>query len=64
MAFCRIEHCDICGADTQHTNGRCDTCMETSEKERIWDWNAQPIEQKLDDIRKRIEKLERGPTRF
>ena len=64
MAFTHSEFCYVCEKITNHTNHKCNECFKREEQERILKWNALPIEDKLNDIRRRVEKLERGPILF
>jgi len=64
MAFIQSKYCEHCEKETQHCNGVCEVCAERFERERIAIWNALTIDEKLCDLRKRIEKLERGPIHF
>lgn len=64
MAFIRMEYCNSCEKETQHCNGVCPTCYEKSERIRIAKWNDLMADEKLVDLRKRIEKLERGPAMY
>ena len=65
MAYVRQEYCEKCGIDTAHidSNG-CQICLnkKNAEKERMWE--AQDVDTKITDLRKRIEWLERSPIRF
>lgn len=64
MAFIRQEDCHVCETMTAHTNGRCNICRAKEENARVELWNSLPVNDRLTDIRKRIEKLERGPVRY
>jgi hypothetical protein len=64
MAFLDFNYCFKCEKETQHINGNCLFCCERLDRERIAKWNAQTIDEKLSNLRKRIEELERGPMRF
>ena len=56
--------CFVCKGVTAHYNGKCGICekKKADEKERMWE--AQNIETKITNLRKRIEHLEQGPARF
>jgi phage FluMu protein Com len=62
--FLEIKECPRCKDVTQHYDGKCNRCekIDADEKERAWE--SQHIETKITNLRKRIEKLERGPARF
>lgn len=64
MAFINEAMCYECKKVTTHTNNYCNICTEKNEKERIRIWNAQSTKHKLDDLRRRIEKLEKGPALY
>jgi len=61
MAHISKEYCNICKKETQHTN---DKCSKRRYRERTATWNTLTIDEKLKDLRKRVEKLEKGPIRF
>jgi hypothetical protein len=63
MAFVRIEHCWSCRKETRHINGKCEICLELTKKEKVAKWDAQSTNDKLNDLRIRIEALERDPRR-
>jgi predicted ATP-dependent serine protease len=62
MARVTSNHCRVCENKTTHINGKCSSCFERKERERIASWNSLTTEEKLQDLRKRVEKLERGPA--
>lgn len=64
MAFIRDEYCHRCERETQHCNNKCTVCREREYRERTAAWNAQTTDEKLQDIRKRLEALERGPALY
>lgn len=64
MALIKIEYCSDCEKDTRHINGKCDLCTEHSNKIRVASWNALSTDKKLQDIRRRLEILERGPAQY
>lgn len=64
MAFINDSYCCRCERVTSHINGGCSICNERNERERIGKWNALTIDEKLSDLRKRVESLEQGPMRF
>jgi len=59
-----LNYCEICQEKTPHSNNKCGKCLDREERQRIAEWKALTIEEKFDDLRKRIEELERGPARF
>ena len=64
MAYVVDEECPVCEILTRHVNRKCVICDERKERERIVQWNSQPADIKMEDLRKRIEKLEQGPARY
>ena len=64
MAFLRNMYCHICEKETSHNHMKCISCEERKYREKIAKWNALTNDEKLSDLRKRIEKLEAGPTRY
>jgi hypothetical protein len=64
MAFVRLEYCRRCEKDTQHTDHKCFTCWDRQERERIAIWNVQTVEEKLQDLRRRVEALEKKPPTY
>ena len=58
MAYMRIEYCLRCQKETEHWDNDCSECVKKEQKEATANWNALPIEEKLQDLRKRIEELE------
>jgi hypothetical protein len=57
-------YCRKCEHETIHHNGKCGPCNEREEKARIAAWNAQTVEERIQDLRRRVEELERGPARY
>ena len=64
MAFIRVEYCRVCETTTQHVNGGCSECKERIYKEKVAAWNALTVDERLQDLRRRMEKLEAGPILF
>ena len=64
MAFVEIKHCDRCEKVTHHVNRKCTDCSEREYREKTAAWNALTTDEKLQDMRRRIEKLEQGPMRY
>jgi hypothetical protein len=65
MAYVRLEYCEKCKTNTHHINSDgCSICLgkKKAEAERMWE--AQDIETKVTDLRKRIEYLEMGNNRL
>jgi len=64
MAFVRDEYCRICEYETLHTNSKCNKCSEREHREAMAAWQAKTVDEKLLDLLKRIQILERGPPRY
>jgi predicted amidophosphoribosyltransferase len=60
MARFDFKHCNVCNEKTNHTNGKCDACWKTKEDKRIKDWEAMSVDEKLTNMRERMERMERG----
>lgn len=58
MAIVNDLECSICKTITRHVNYKCCSCFQREEKERQDCWNCLPIEIKIDELKKRIEKIE------
>ena len=52
--------CTRCCKDTRFANGRCVECTDALKRAQIAAWNALTVDQRLNDLRKRVEKLEAG----
>ena len=59
MAYINQEHCEKCGHETQHCDHKCQLCKATEVRELIdkW-WNSMSIEEKLENMEKRVTALE------
>ena len=64
MAIIRHVYCTLCEDVKLHLNNECQVCAERKERERVAVWNALTVEEKMQDLRRRIEVLERGPARY
>lgn len=62
----KIEHewCEKCFSTTRHVNRKCSDCVEREYMTQVLAWNLLPVEKRLNDLRERIEKLEKGPDRY
>ena len=58
MAYITFGYCKKCEAQTQYVNGYCCACLQREEREKIAAWNALTVEEKLQDLRRRVDKLE------
>ena len=64
MALVMTEYCRECEKETMHTNGKCNICSERAERMRIAEWNAMTVDEKLTDLRRSVEALQRSPARY
>jgi len=64
MTFIQHKYCPKCERETGHVNSRCSDCVEREYRAHVAAWNAQTTDKKLQDLRKRVEHLERGPARY
>jgi len=62
--FSHTSYCPTCKKDTLHENIECVECCKKEKEEKEFAWEMLSNSDKLTDLRKRIEKLERGPTRY
>ena len=62
LAFITMDHCDRCGRTTPHNHFKCEVCAQEDDKIRVENWNRQRTFDKIDALKKRVEKLERGPV--
>ena len=58
------KYCYVCEKTSNHVNGKCPHCEEKKERERIAVWNALTVEEKLQNLRRRVEELERGEPMY
>lgn len=52
------QECRKCKKITIHHNDVCANCAGIAKQERIDKWNAMTIDEKLNDLKERVEKLE------
>jgi predicted ATP-dependent serine protease len=64
MVYAADQYCEECASTTLHHNGKCTHCERAKAIMAEATWNAQPIEKKLLDLHRRLQKLERGPVRY
>ena len=64
MALVQQEYCPKCEKETQHVNRVCVYCGDRERRKKIASWNALTVNEKLQDLRRRVEKLEAGPLRY
>jgi hypothetical protein len=64
MVMYGSHYCYVCNGETVHYDNKCSQCRDREERKRIAAWKALTTQEKLDDLRERLEKLERGLARF
>lgn len=60
MALIRNQFCRKCEQDTRHCNDKCTECAKREYRERVGAWNALTVDERLQDLRRRVEELEKG----
>jgi len=60
MALATSKYCPKCGDETVHINMLCARCEDRFMREEQARWEALSTEEKIQDLIRRIEKLERG----
>jgi ribosomal protein L33 len=64
MALITEEYCSKCEKVTHHSYLQCSECRARDYREKAAAWNAKTIDERLSDLRIRIEKLEQGLGKF
>lgn len=64
MAFVEHRHCDPCGQPRPHTNGSCNACVEREHRLAEAAWSALTTDEKLLDLKRRLDVQERRPHRY
>ena len=64
MAFVEQKLCPVCETVTHHCNGKCSNCTDRKNRERLHAWRAMSYDDRLEDLRKRVESIEAGPPRY
>lgn len=64
MAYVVQQRCDVCEKTTTWINHKCSVCRAREERERIAVWNSKTVDEKLQNLRQRIEQLEAGPITY
>lgn len=62
--FISFEFCPKCNGYTQHTNNHCNVCSMEKYRKEEEEWKSLKIEDKIEALKKRIEKLEAGAVIF
>lgn len=64
MAYVEQKECKVCQKITYHTNGKCNDCKHRGYLKKVHKWDAMSYDDRLTDLRKRMEELEAGPPRY
>lgn len=64
MAFIQARYCAKCNKQTRHIDGECEECLNHFSTKELEKWNGQSLEDKIKNLRERIERLERGEIRY
>lgn len=64
MAFIRAQYCTKCNKQTRHIDGECEECLDIFATKYLEKWSRQSLEDKLENLRERIERLEKGEIRY
>ena len=64
MACISQEWCHWCKKNQQFLNGKCRPCSERENREKWILWDSLSVDDKLNKLLERIEKLETGPPRY
>lgn len=64
MALITHTVCPTCRVPRTFVNGKCPHCEAKREKKRVAAWNKKSTKWKLDDLRKRIERIEAGSATY
>lgn len=64
MAFVETKDCPVCETPTTHTNGMCNDCVARKHREKLHAWKIMSYDDRLEDLRKRVESLEQGEPRY
>jgi len=64
MAKIENKYCPVCEAYETFINGKCNSCLIIENRNRITLWNNQTVDEQIHDLRRRIEELERAPTKY
>lgn len=64
MAYLTHQYCSKCNGDTNHINGKCNVCSILEKETKEEEWKSLKIEDKIEALKKRIEKLEAKDKRY
>ena len=57
-------YCKNCGRETNHINGECCACQNKKEELAAKQWDKRSVDDRLSELRKRVERLEGGNLDF
>lgn len=60
MVLLDHRYCLKCGIVTPHGNGKCGSCTIRQYDESLRVWRTLDVEARLEDLRQRVESLEKG----
>ena len=63
MVMAQHTWCNQCDGDTLHHDGHCTVCVEKERRVRRATWLALTPDEKIEELVKRIERLEQMPFR-
>jgi acyl-CoA reductase-like NAD-dependent aldehyde dehydrogenase len=64
MAYVSDDECRVCERVTQHVNRECVECRARKYRQATAAWNALTVEERLQDLRRRVEALEARPLTY
>lgn len=64
MALVQDHYCATCKETTQHINNECVVCMGEEKRLKELAWSKKTADEKIEDLRKRIEALEQKPAKY
>lgn len=64
MAFIQQRWCNICKNNRSFLNGECVNCKDRKFREQRAIWDSKTLEEKIEVLLERIEKLEAGPLKY
>jgi hypothetical protein len=64
MAYISNQWCEKCRSDKEHINNKCVTCAVVEVKEKRTIWNSKTDSEKIEELLRRIEKLENANIKY
>lgn len=56
------KYCYVCEGNHDFHNDQCTECASRARREYLNKWQSMSYDDRLDNLRKRVEELERGPA--